>query len=175
MKYFQLQEDERITQRPYLVNAHEKLDIRDICRQRAYKLPRRELIFVHGNNETIFTDMISTPFFLVSGKIREVIMMYEPKTEMKEIVLLDRENAAAETYYLPIFEELECLGEGTEYNPAHTALRKVVLDWKKVKGKAIFRIAGVEKQYIIGNLDIVESILKRGCMGIKLTEVEITD
>ena len=40
---------------------------------------------------------------------------------------------------------------------------------------SIFRIAGTTGHYIIGNLDIVESILKRGCLGINLTEVEIVD
>lgn len=174
MKYFLLGEDRRITQRPFLLNAHEKLDVRDICEERAYRLPHRELIFVCGKNGIMFTDIISKPFFMVSEKVKEVIYMYEPKTRMKELVLLDKENASAETYYLPILQEVDCLGKGTEYNPAHTALKKIVLDKEKVMGKPIFRIAGVEGQYVIGNLDIVESILKRGCFGIGLTEAKAT-
>lgn len=175
MKYFLLREDERITQRPHLINVHERLDIRDICEERAYKLPRRELVLVRGKNGTIFTDIISKPLFLVSEKVKEVIFMYEPRTRIKELILLDKEDALAETYYLPIFQEVDCLGEGTEYNSTHTALKRIVLDKEKVRSKPIFRIAGVESQYVIGNLEIVESILKRGCFGINLTEVEITN
>lgn len=171
MKYFLLQEDKRIAQRPYLMNVHEKIDVRDICTERAYRLPRRELVFVKSG--AIFTDIISTPFFLISEKIRGVIIMYEPKMIMKELVLLDKANASAETYYIPIFQEVDCLGEGTEYNPALTILKKIVLEKEKIRGRTIFKIAGVKGNYIIGNLDIVESILKRGYFGINLTEVEI--
>lgn len=173
MKYFLIREDERITQRPYLINVHEKIDVRDVCKENAYKLPHRELVFVKGG--TIFTDIISEPIFLVSEKIKKVIIMYEPRTTMKELILLDRESPSAETYYLPIFQEVACLGEGTVYNPACTALKKIVLKHDKVRNKAIFKIAGTTGHYIIGNLDIVESILKRECLGINLTEVEIED
>lgn len=174
MKYFQLQEDERITHRPQLVDVNDKMDTRDICMERAYRLPYRELVLVRGKSATIFTDVITKPFLLVSEKVRNVILMYEPGIVMKELVLLDRENALAETYYLPILPEVDCLGEGTEYNPAHTALKKIVINREKAMGKTIFKLAGVKGQYIICNLDIVESILKRGCLGIGLTEVEIT-
>lgn len=173
MKYFLIREDERITQRPYLVNVHEKIDVRDVCAERAYKLPRRELVFVKKG--TIFTDIISTPLFLISEKVKKTINMYEPRILMKELVLLDRESASAETYYLPIFQEVDCLGQGTLYNPACTVLKKIVLEREKIKGKTIFRIADAVGNPIVGNLDIVESILKRGCLGIRLTEVETTD
>ncbi|MCI8789505.1 MAG: hypothetical protein HFH92_10415 [Lachnospiraceae bacterium] len=173
MKYFLIQEDKRITRRPYLINVYEKMDVRDVCEENAYKLPHRELIFVKGG--TIFTDIISDPFLLVSEKIKKVIIMYEPRTPMKELILLDRERAAAETYYLPIFQEVDCLGKRTEYNQACTVLKKIVLRHDKVRNMSIFRIAGTTGHYIIGNLDIVESILKRGCLGINLTEVEIVD
>jgi hypothetical protein len=42
-----------------------------------------------------------------------------------------------------------------------------------LRGHAIFRIAGVEKAYIVGNLDVVESMLKRGLRGIGLTELQV--
>lgn len=173
MKYFLIREDERISRRPYMINVHEKIDVRDVCEESAYKLPRRELVFVKSG--TIFTDIISEPLFLVSEKIKKVIIMYEPRTPMKELILLDRESAAAETYYLPIFQEVSCLAEKTEYNPAHTALKKIVLKHDLVRNKAIFKVAGVAGHYVIGNLDIAESFLKRECLGISLTEVEITD
>lgn len=173
MKYFLIREDERISRRPHMINIHEKIDVRDVCKEGAYKLPRRELVFV--KSETVFTDVVSEPFFLVSEKLKKVIIMYEPRTPLKELILLDRESAAAETYYLPIFEEVTCLADKTEFNPAHTALKKIVLKHDVVSNKAIFKIAGVAGHYVIGNLDIVESFLKRECLGISLTEVEIAD
>lgn len=172
MKYFLIETDERYNY-PRIRNWHEKIDIRDICRDKAYKLPKRELVFIKSNPETLFTDVIAKPFFLVSEKVKKIILLYQPNTILKELVILDKIYEKAERYYLPVFDEIECLAEGSVLNPDNSVLREIVLDRDKIKDMYIFRIAGVKKQYIVGNLDIVESMLKRGCEGIKLTELDL--
>ena len=99
--------------------------------------------------------------------------MYEPRTVWRETVLLDRENEKVSRYFLPFFEEVDCLSKHTVFNLNRSLLKEIVLDGKKVRGHAIFRIAGVEKAYIVGNLDVVESMLKRGLRGIGLTELQV--
>lgn len=153
------------------MNWHDKLDVRDIHLENAYELPERELLLIRSNQETMFTDIISDPFFLVSEKIKKTIQMYEPKIKTKEIVLLDKIYGKAERYFLPLFEEIDCLDGKSEFDLGHNEIRKIVLNWDKVEGCNIFQIKGVEKQYIVGNLDIVESILKRGCFGMRLAEL----
>lgn len=64
------------------------------------------------------------------------------------------------------FTEEEILVIATRYNYKLPA-RELV----KIGEHSIFRIAGVEKRYIVGNLDIVESILKRECFGMQLMEL----
>lgn len=44
MKYFLMEEDKTIAQRPFLLSWHEKYDVRLINPQNGYKLPRRELL-----------------------------------------------------------------------------------------------------------------------------------
>lgn len=171
MKYFLMEEDKTIAQRPFLLSWHEKYDVRLINPQNGYKLPRRELLLIRANPETLFTDIISTPFFLVSEKVNKTLKMYEPRLMTKELVLMDKEHGKAERYFLPLFEEADCLGEGTRFNMDHSRITKIVLDETKIGDRSIFKVAGVEKQYIIGCLDIVESILKRGCVGMALTEL----
>lgn len=102
-----------------------------------------------------------------------VVEMYEPRTVWRETVLLDRKNEKVSQYFLPIFEEVDCLAENAVFNLNHSLLKEIVLDGKKLRGHAIFRIAGVEKAYIVGNLDVVESMLKRGLRGIGLTELQV--
>lgn len=174
MKYFLLEEDARITHSPRILLWHKKIDIRDICMEKAYKLPARELLFIESSPDTIFTDIISSPFFLVSAKIKKTIQMYEPNVILKELVLLDQTYERAERYYLPVFAEIDCMDEESVFNLNHSELKRIVMDREKITDSAIFRIAGIEKQYIVGNLDIVESILKRGCTGLQLTELEIS-
>lgn len=171
MRYFLIAESSKMIYKPYMLNWNEKFDIRDIHPETAYKLPARELVFFRSNEETIFTDIISNPIFLISEKIKNVVKMYEPCIAMKELVLLDKVYGKAERYFIPLFEEVDCLKEESIFNLNHSEVKKFELDTKKIRGRSIFRISGVEKQYIVGNLDIVESILKRGCLGIQLTEL----
>lgn len=175
MKYFLMEGDKRIVYSPKIRGWHEKLDIRDISLEGAYKIPKRELMFIEDNPNTIFTDIISNPFYLVSDKVKKTIRMYEPNIILKEVILLDPIFEKTERYFLPIFEEVECLAEESVFNLNHSMIKKIILDKSKVEDRSIFRIANVSKHYVVGNLDIVESILKRGCLGLQLTEIEVKE
>ena len=63
MKYFLITEDRTITQRPAILGWQEKIDVRSIHPESAYKLPKRELVFVQSDPEPLYTDIISIPFF----------------------------------------------------------------------------------------------------------------
>ena len=166
MKYFLLETDKKISQLPQIVQLHDKIDVRDIHRESAYKIAHRQLL-------TVNPDVISTPVFLLSQGAKGVVEMYEPWTVWRETVLLDRENEKVSRYFLPFFEEVDCLSKHAVFNLNRSLLKEIVLDGKKLRGHAIFRIAGVEKAYIVGNLDVVESMLKRGLRGIGLTELQV--
>lgn len=175
MKYFLIEANRRISNMPQIISWYKKVDVRDVCLKNAHKLPARQLLFLESNSDTIFTDIISIPFFLVSAKIKQVIQMYDPNIILKEMVLLDKVYERVERYFLPIFVELECLHEDSEFNMNRSIIKKIVLNKKAIGENSIFRIANYEKQYIIGNLDIVESILRRNCIGLQLTELEIKE
>ena len=96
MKYFLIEADRRISNIPKILSWYEKFDIRNICLKNAHKLPARELLFLESNKETIFTDVLSIPFFLVSARIKQVIQMYDSSIILKELVLLDKTNERAE-------------------------------------------------------------------------------
>lgn len=172
MKYFLIETDDKITPTPKLIRWFDKLDVRDIHIKSAYKLPDRELIFIESNLETVYVDIISKPVFLMSEKAKKIVNMYEPRTIWKELVLLDKGKGKVSRYFLPVFEEVDCLGDGSVFNLDHSELKRIVLIRNKISEHNIFQIAGVKKQYIIGNLDIVESLLKRNLVGVGITEVE---
>ena len=54
-------------------------------------------------------------------------------------------------------------------------IRKGVIDYEKTEGKAIFRLKGFDHYYMVGRLDLVESILKRNVKGIGLKELEVCE
>ena len=174
MKYFLLETDKKIYELPQLIRWYEKIDSRNIHLETAFKIASRQLIFVKGDETTFYPDIISTPLFLMSQEAQKVVNMYEPRTVWKETVLLDREMEKVSRYFLPVFEEIDCLAPDSVFNMNHSILKEIVLDRRKIGDSAIFRIAHVEKQYIVGNLDIVESMLKRELLGIGITELRVT-
>ena len=49
-----------------------------------------------------------------------------------------------------------------------------ILSRDEIGDAAVFRIKDYDKSCIVGRLDFVESILRRGSRGIRLEEVEVT-
>ncbi len=174
MKFFLLRWEEKGNPVPRVVNWMAKLDYRAIQTRKIGRLPKRTLLYVENNPETVFSDIISSPFLLVSELIWDVMKKYEIRREGKQIILLDGVYGFAEIYYLPDLQECTCLHADTEFNNDGTIIKKLILD-RDVTEKLppFFRVAGVQKDYVIGRLDFVESILRRGAKGIKLEELEI--
>ncbi|MDE6950942.1 MAG: hypothetical protein K2P64_08510 [Lachnospiraceae bacterium] len=173
MKYFLIETDKKASDLPQLIHWHDKVDFRDICVEKAYKIASRQLILVKSGPDLFYPDIISMPVFLMTKRAKKVVEMYAPGTVWKEMVLLDQENEKVSRYFMPVFEEVACLAEESVFNLDHSMLKKIVLNEDVVRNHSIFRIAGVKKQYIVGNLDVVESMLKRDMRGIGITELDV--
>ena len=87
MKYFLLHTDPQYTTAPDLLDWRDKIDPRYIRKGRSYRLPQRELLLIRENPDTVFTDVLSFPFFLVTQLGKDVICLYEPKTHSFESYL----------------------------------------------------------------------------------------
>ena len=98
--------------------------------------------------------------------------MYDPLVEMKEVILLDSERRESKLYYLPILEELEAVEE-MHLSPFNKQEENSMLVDGKISDKSIFIVKGKLKKYIICNLELIESLLKRGAVGIGLQEIKI--
>lgn len=172
MKYFLLHTDPQYTTAPDLLDWRDKIDRRHIRKGQSYKLPQRELLLIRENPDTVFTDVLSFPFFLVTQLGKDVICLYQPKTIFKELVLLDRANQAAEVYHLPILDTVDCLSDRSEWNADCSALRRGILREEKLGNQALFFLDGLKNTHVAARLDFVESLLKRGARGIGLTPLE---
>ena len=68
-----------------------------------------------------------------------------------------------------------CLTPKSEYTFGHMDLKYIEIDKDKVGDKAVFKLKGVEKSYIIARLDMVESLLRRGGKGIMVREINVSE
>lgn len=77
------------------------------------------------------------------------------------------------TYFLTIFDELECISDESQYNSAGNRILNLILDGEKIGTKAVFRVKGFTSNSIVGRLDFVESILRRDARGIRLIPIDV--
>lgn len=174
MRYYLLNWEEKGNPVPRIRNWMERLDYQAVRKREMAKLPERTILFLEENPDTLFSDIIELPFLLVSKMFWDASKMYGVTVRGKEMVLLDGMNGFAEIYYMPLYPRHECLSEKTVFNNDHSAIRKMVLDKNKIRNvPPVFAVSEVEKDCLICRLDFIESILRRGAKGIKLTQVQI--
>lgn len=173
MRYFVVRTDMDYTDAPEVINWYKDIDVRDIEAGRSHKIQQRSIFSINSNKDVIFTDILSTPFFLVTDLLEKVIKLYEPRTIFKQVVLLDSENEKVNLYHLPILKKVDCLMEESTCNLDKSVITNFVLDYSKIKDNSIFQIANVNGIYTVVRLDILESFLRRGAKGLSIQEVEL--
>ena len=169
MKYFLMQADPLYVDAPVVRDWSGKIDRSKIVPGLSYQVPSRMILNIYPNAYTTFTDVIDFPFLLLSKKCMDVVKVYEPQIISKQIILLDAENRNKQTYYLHILPHLDCLSEESVLSPDGSELREGVLDLSQIRSRGIFYISGLSHFYTVVRLDVLESMLKRGACGIKIT------
>lgn len=172
MKYFLIETDEK-NRIPYNINKNHAIDVRMLTREDLDRLPTWNIVEMDFPREGFFPDMICTPFLLLSEIYMKTIMLYQPDILFKGIKLWNKESGMNATYILTILDETECMSDKTQLNSVGNRILKLVLDKEKVSSKAVFRFKECDLNGIIGRMDFVESLLRRGVKGIKLTEIEV--
>ena len=172
MNYFLLESDPLYTDAPVLRDWSGKIDRSCIMPSKSRQIPARLILDIYPNSHVVFTDVIDFPFLLLSKTCMDVIKFYEPQIVSKQIILLDSENRQKQTYHLPILPHLDCLSEESILSPDRSELKEGILDAGHIGRDGIFHIAGLSRFYTVIRLDVLESMLKRGTRGIKVTPMK---
>lgn len=170
MKYFIIEKERGYYSSPQFKSWHQDIDF--LPESRHYKLERRRAFFIKEDEFLFWTDIMISPVFLISEKIKEVVKLYDKKLKMKQIILIEAKESEMGVYYLPIFNGVDCLAEESNIE-SRKIEEKIILKKEKIKEKPIFKVGGVKERYIVVRMDLVESILKRDIRGINLIEVKV--
>ncbi|NFL34372.1 hypothetical protein FDB64_04660 [Clostridium botulinum] len=173
MDYFLLKQDEEYTNAPMLMDVFKNIDVRNINLLNAHKIDDIVILNVKCNDETEFLDILDRTLFLISKEMKKIIKKYDSEILFKTIPLIDLSHERQENYYMPIFEEIECLSEKSELNLNKTVVKKIILDKEKIRNKKIFKIKESSKTLVVIRLDVAESLLRREFKGMCLERLEI--
>lgn len=173
MDYFLLNQDERYTNTPRLIDVFKKVNIKNLNLPNAHKIEDIIIFQVSADDGCEFLDILDSQLFLISEDMKKIIEKYDRNILFKTLVLIDSLRDRQENYSLPIFEEIECLSDKSELNLNKTVVKKIVLDKEKIEGKKIFKIKESSKPLIVIRLDVAESLLRRDFRGIKLEKLQV--
>lgn len=173
MDYFLLNQDERYTNTPRLIDGFKKINIKNLNLSNDHKIEDITIFQVNADEGCEFLDILDRQLFLISEDMKKITEKYNRNILFKTLVLIDSLHDRQESYFLPIFEEVECLSDKAELNLNKTVVKKIVLDKEKIEGKKIFKIKESSKPLIVVRLDVAESLLRRDFKGIKLERLQV--
>lgn len=166
MDYFILSQDRRIKG---FVNYSDvkNLKIKEILQDKITPISLQ----VNNEKDYDYLDIIEGDITIVSEKLKVLLEKYDENIFFRPLVFQDLEKQKQSLYWISVFEEVDCVSDKSEFNKNGT-IKKLVINKEKAKGYRIFTIKGTLEKIIVVSLDLAESILRRGFLGIKINKIK---
>ncbi|ERI09430.1 hypothetical protein [Aneurinibacillus aneurinilyticus] len=172
MRYFILSQDGRISDAVEPMGVTQIITKERMKEEYRHELEELTLQFpIRETNKCEYIDFIERPVPLASDKLKSILTTYDPHLYVKWVIVADRKRTRQEKYWLFIPPCVECLSDRSEFHKNGTS-KRLVIDERKVGSQPVFTIAGIRESYILVNLAVAESVLRRGMLGIRFTRVE---
>lgn len=169
MKYFIVTVDSNYVP-PVPVGWYGKIDRKTLRGKKPYQMQKHLLFYIEKHMQTVFTDVLPFPCFMVSKTVRNVIESYDPIVRFARVVLYDQERKKSMSYYIPFLDRIEPEEKNMALGKNGGA---VVLAREKLKEHVIMETEKDGKIRVIMRMDLLESIFRRGAVGIGIEEVHI--
>ena len=98
MRYFYIGEDKEITNRPQIKNWYKIINERYLHYGTYHKVPEKTVLYIESNMWVYYPEVILTPFFMISKKIKDILKLYEPNMGYRQVILIDFDNEKATQY-----------------------------------------------------------------------------
>lgn len=172
MKYFILEQDKKYNRVPQIKNWYGKLDMHSL-KQVGAGLKDKMVFEVDITEFTLFPDILEIPTFMVSADMRDIIFKYEKQVFFREVLFIDSEGSKGYTYYIPFLPRVDCFTDASCLSKNKRKVESGVINIDKLWNRHIVEAEGINGQCIIVSLDLAESILRKGLIGIGLGKVNI--
>jgi hypothetical protein len=167
MEYFLITQDNRI------INYPEQLEIsKSFCNREISDELGPIQLRIREKDRIEYVDFIARPVPLVSDELKRLLKQFEKAAIFTPVVLADLKHGVQSLYWSLNPPKLDCLSSHTEFNKNGT-VGKIVLNPAPVAGFRMFKIDRVIESFLVINLILVESILRRSLTGFRFTRVEV--
>ncbi|MED0679991.1 serine protease [Aneurinibacillus thermoaerophilus] len=172
MNYFIIFQDERVFDAVEPVGISRVLRKEMLTEEHIDDIEELHLQFpIKEKTKNEYVDFIQKPIPLLSDKLKQIIEKYAPGLYVKPVVLVDRKRMRQALYWMMIPPCIDCLSERSEFHKDGT-IKRLVIDETRAAFTPLFQIEGIMEKYIVINLAVAESLLRRDFTGIRLAKVE---
>lgn len=168
--YFMFEEDKRIQNRAKFRDIQSNGYV-DFSLEEIPAVNDVTVLFMLGNGDSIYPDLIETPVFLISERLKDVIEPYDPDVIYRRVVLNQTKESLQHNYFILLTDKIECLHSEAEFYP-NGEQKKIVLDRECIGIRRIFRVRGLQIPKVVIHADVSESILRRDFNGIVFHSIE---
>jgi hypothetical protein len=169
MDFFLVTQDNRI------INRIEPIGItKDMFKEALSEDDEPMLFYLKEKSQNDYVDLIERPVFLVSDRCKKVLKMYSKQTIFAPVVLGETQQSFQEVYWYVRPPKIDCLSEQAEFNKNGT-LKRLVINPGRVAGHRVFQIDQIMESFIVIDLVVLESLLRRGLVGFRpeLVQMEL--
>lgn len=144
---------------PVIIDWKDKFPLQMLRKQNAHLLPEKTILNILDRPETVFTGVLTDPFFLVRQDMRDIIEFADRSIMFKSVLLLNPRSVEGELYHLPILDTLSYvyLRQCTEENGEEGF--EVSVESLDYTEKIIFQIESETGLHIVCRLDLLEKLL----------------
>lgn len=146
------------------------IDRKTLSLKKIYQMPKHLMIPVEKRMQTVFTDILTFPCFMVSEMVRDVIKQYDSSLYFLRIILYDKEHKKSMAYYIPDLKQIKF---AEKRDTVVHNIRHISVQQEDIKEKVIVEISNGISFHVIMRMDLVESILRREAIGIGLRKIDI--
>lgn len=172
MRYFFITQDKELScgiqYRDFAITGGRHI----FLKQDAKRLNDSVVLYLSGSGKEARWDFLQCPVTMFAERFRDILDAYEPGLFFQDVVLIHKENVLQYQYIHTLMEQVDAVGDNTEYYPNGT-VKRLVLDREKIGRHHLFMLEGNHRKDPIVSLALAESLLRRQNIGIRFEEVEV--
>lgn len=173
MEYFELILDKKVENPVEVMNLDPKVYRYDMNLEYFNALDTLKVAYYSGREMEELCGLFVQPAFLISDDIKRLFVLYEKESRFKAVQLFSTapENKLAPLYWVPWFPELDCTSKTKKYTTG--TVEELILDERVIRGRNIFKVAGLLEYKVIVSFPVAESLLRRRFYGVGFQKVKV--
>ena len=171
MKFYLLEKPDWFTGEIDILRFHQGVNYQDFADNRMYRLPKRLMLYTKNKEYGEYPDILLDPLPLFSENMWMSILQFMDEPLHTHFILMEEKTGQARHYYSPDFKRIKGrVIRNKEEGERTTA--SLLLEGNVPENVPILYLEEARRIWVMVQLDIAESFIRRGLCDVKLFPVD---